>query len=161
MGYKADNNIPTDVLRDRACDFENMSKLVKPYFDEIGAPLGFSGYKKTLNDYIYSDSLDLEGLFNLTKDISIWMNYMGEILSITEFLYLQTDNKKSYYEAFNISEKNVKAYKELNEVRIKHQRLKLYLKHIEIQYKMFKTCFYSISKTYNESLGSYLYRSYD
>lgn len=161
MNYKQNNNIPTDVLRSKASDFENMSKLVKPYFDEIGASLGFLGYKKTLNDYIYSDSLDLEGIFNLTKDFSIWINYIGEILALTEFLYLQTDNKKSYYEAFNISENNIKAYKELEELRVKHSRLKLYLKHMEIQYKVFKTCFYNISKTYNESLGSYLYRSYD
>ena len=86
---------------------------------------------------------------------------MGEVLALTEFLYLKCENKKRYFESFDISENNVKAYNELKEVQTRHNRLKLYLKHMEIQYKLFKTCFYNVNKTYSESLGAYIYRSCD
>lgn len=158
---KFNNTLSSNLIRNKATDFENMSRLVKPYFDEIGIPLGFAGYKKTLKDYVYSDNFDLDGLFKLTKDLAMWVNYMGEILALTEFLYLKCDNKKRYFESFNISEDNIKAFNELKETQIRHSRLKLYLKHMEIQFKLFKTCFYNVNKTYSESLGSYIYRSCD
>lgn len=158
---KYSKSVPNATLKSKAIDFENMSKVVRPYFDEINAPLGFAGYKKTLNDYIYSETFDIDGLFKLTKELVLWMNYIGEVLALTENLYLIADNKRRYYESFEILPSQTKEYEALKEVQIRHSRLALYIKHLEIQYKMFKSCFYTVNNIYNESIGSLIYRSYD
>lgn len=157
---KCNNTIPYSVIRKRAVDFENMSKVVNPYFQkDLGISLGFAGYKQTLNDYVNSETFDLDGLYKLIKDLALWINYMGEVLSITEFLCLKYENKKKYYLSFNIPKEMEDSFKELKDTQIAHQRLSLYLKHMEIQYKLFKGCFFNVNKTYNESLSSILYRT--
>lgn len=144
------------TIKERLKDFQHMSNLVKPYYEKENIHLSFEGYTKTLNDYINCDNYDLYNLHSLLKDLNCWVNYMGEVMAINEFLYLKYENMFKYYSAFDLSPKLQPKY---NEIKTTYDRLKIYTKLLNIQYKMFKGCSMNVLKLYNESSKALIYRT--
>ncbi|MSR92107.1 hypothetical protein [Inconstantimicrobium porci] len=144
------------VIQDRLKDFQHMSNLVNPYFEKENIHLSFAGYSKTLSSYINCDNYDIYGLHTLLKDLNFWVEYMGEVVAINQYLYLKYENMFKYYSVFDLSPKNQVKY---NEIKQTYERLKIYTKLLRIQYNMFKSCSYNVLKLYNESSRALIYRS--
>lgn len=149
--------ISETTIKNRLKDFQHMSKLVNPYFVKEGIELSFKNYTKTLSEYVDCDNYDIASLYSLLKDINLWVCYLGEVLAITERIYGKYENMDLYYSGFEkLTPQNLEKH---NEIKLITNRLKSYKKMVEIQYKMFKSCSYTVGKMYNQSMSALIFRT--
>ena len=135
--------------------FVNSALSVKAIFLNENIPLTFFKYKETLIEYIKSSESDIETIQNLIIDLNLWFGYFSDLEGITQSLFLKKQNMKFYIDAFPKTPKNQAKSKEISSEII---RLKLFLKQIKIQKKMFSNMSNHCLEMYNSACEHYLYR---
>lgn len=74
--------------------FDIVLEQTKPFFVDTGITLDFSNYKETMREYSNLDSCDYEQLWKLGKELSVWGEYISNILAITEKFYLDAETEE-------------------------------------------------------------------
>lgn len=135
--------------------FVNSALSVRNIFLEDNISLAFQNYKQTLIEYLNSSEYDIETLHSLIKDVNLWYQYFCDLEGLTQMIFFKKQNMKAYIDAFPKTPKNQAKSKELSTQII---RLKLFLKQIKIQKKMFSNISQNCLDMYNNAYEHYLYR---
>ena len=135
--------------------FINSALAVKDIFKKNNTELSFYNYKKTIIEYSRVTDVDLLSLQRLTIDINLWFQYFSDLEGLTQALYLKKQNMKLYVEAFPKTPKSNVQLKELSSEIIK---LKVFLKQLKIQKRMFLDMSRNCMNMYKQSCENYLYR---
>lgn len=149
------NKTSSSSLKRKKDEFIEVAKQVNTFFNEEGVNLRFDGYIKTLNQYLSCNEFDLDTLNTLVCDLNLWADYFGELEGVVENLKLRYENKYLYLKAFPYIPK---IEQELNVVKYKIDRTKLFLKHVKIQRNLFNRLHYHCFKMYNDACEHFLYR---
>lgn len=149
------NKTSSSSLKRKKDEFIEVAKQVNTFFNEEGINLRFDGYIKTLNQYVNCSEFDLDTLNSLVCDLNLWADYFGELEGIVENLKLRYENKHLYLKAFPYIPK---IEQEINLVKYKIDRTKLFLKHVKIQRNLFNRLHYHCFKMYNDACEHFLYR---
>lgn len=137
-------------------DFVNASCKIKPIIEgEDGITLTFFNYADTLLSYIKCSDTDIASLEKLMRDCNLWSVYLGQLKALVESSYFRRMNKRDYIKAFPNTIKNDKEIQKLNK---QISELKLYIKHLGIQKKMFTQMSDSCSNMYSKACEQLLYR---
>lgn len=135
--------------------FINTALSVNNIFIEENITLTFSNYKKTISEYISSDESDILTLENLIVDLNLWFQYFSDLEGLVQTLYLKKQNMKSYVDAFPKTPKNQVKSTEISSQIIK---IKMFLKQVKIQKKMFSNMSFCCLNMYNKAYENYSYR---
>lgn len=137
-------------------DFVTMAHRSKAILEEEGVTLTFKGYSDTIVQYLNCDEFDITGLENMMKDLNLWCQYFGDLEALVENLFLKRDNMRMYADAFIKTPKNIEITKQKEkEVII----LKMFLRHLKIQKKMFGGFSSHCYDMYNSACESFKYRA--
>lgn len=135
--------------------FVKSALSVKNIFLNEKVSLTFNNYNNTLIEYISSNESDIETLNNLITDLNLWFSYFADLEGLTKSIFLKKQNMKSYVDSFPKTPKNQLKSQELSSEII---RLKLFLKQVVIQKRMFSNMSFHCLDMYNKACEHYLYR---
>ena len=150
------NTTNKDKIKKYKDDFVTMAHRSKTILEEEDVVLTFKGYSDTIVQYLNCDEFDITGLEKIIKDLNLWYQYFGDLEALVENLFLKRENMKIYADAFIKTPKNIEITKKKEkEVII----LKMFLKHLKIQKKMFSGFSSHCYDMYNSACESFKYRT--
>lgn len=80
--------------------FTDLAKELHPMLKERGISLSFKGYVDTWRAYLAFETLGLEELLELARDLSLWAEYFENIAALIQHQALIMNNEERYYEGF-------------------------------------------------------------
>lgn len=149
-------DINNETVKKYKSEFIEVVVIANPILKKENITLTFDGYTHTIVDYLNCPDYDIDRLEVLIGDLNGWSCYMGDLKALTEQIQLKYENKKMYIQAFPKIPANEDSIKVLTSQIV---ILKLFIKHLNIQWKMFDSLSKHCFNMYNSACANLLYRS--
>lgn len=145
--------------------FEHLVEMVKPYFNELGISLNFSGYKETIEKYSDLKDDDTKLAWRLSRDLNMWSEYFSDLSNTVNKLLLDSETDKieqlavSSYEADSTKVANGDrlANKDMRVVSVRKKRnaFKAFYQELDTKTKFLERAYYHCKATcdWNYSLN--------
>lgn len=143
-----------EEVRSRRDRFIQQTKFYAPCLKKYKMMVSFKGYNEVWNNYFAIDSLDMNGLFNLSKELIMWKNYFANLKYRFKMRYNASRNKMLYLESFRTKRKNNLLEQQIEELNEEYFFLRDYSKLLERQEKNFNRAISHCLQLYTEGIGT-------
>lgn len=149
MSYKTGNQAPVSLKLYR---FKELSKLIKPFFKLENIELNFAGYENTLSEFSSVDYGDLPQVFELNKNLLLWVDYLEELRCVVHTCIMKLDNREAYLDAFLVNN-STKQIKDMVAETLSNKKMCAhYEKELLIQIKFLNLAYKHVAREYNEHI---------
>ena len=131
------------------------AKKIGLIFKEEGIDIAFTGYKDVLLKYSKCTDYDIIELQELTKEMNLWSTYLGDMSALAFYQLTVFENKLNYLEAFPLTK--ITDEKKIN-MKNKIALCKMFYKQLNIQLKLFYSCYAHCRNLYEKAIESYIFR---
>lgn len=123
-------------IRSKRDKFIEQTKFYLPYLKKYKMVVNFKGYTETWDEYFQVDNLDIQSLFNLTRELSLWKDYFANLRCMFRMKYNSAVNKKLYLEAFRTKGRTNKILEE--KIEDCEDEIKFFREYIKLLYRQEK-----------------------
>lgn len=150
MSY-IDGSVNTTPLR--LYRFKELSKLIRPFFKLENIELNFAGFENTINEFAKIDYGNLPQVFELNKNLLLWVDYLEELRCVIRTCIMKLDNREAYLDAFLVDNNSNKKVKDLVAETVNNKKMCMhYEKELLIQIKFLNLAYKHVSTEYNDHI---------
>lgn len=139
-----------------------IEQSIQKYFKKKKIDINLDGINEVIHRYYEHEDIYLDELYDLIRDVILWINYLEDLHAVIEYHLEQNKLKQDILSAEKTLEKDDVYLKgSIDTIKTHNKNIMLFLKNIEKGITFFKIAHRECTYTYKQAINNYKFKSSD